>query len=402
MPQRSAFRRRQKQDSTCNAEGGAEEAEEATKGGLQNSPTRDFETMKTNLALLSFSDDIDRQAYSPRQTRKKQTNKQYDAAGISTRATSDNETKSTVDSEDTALAALIARISSVPVTLKRESNKGRCVYADAPITAGTVVMSECAIAAAVSTDKIADYCSYCFRGNSSLRRCTGCQLLHYCNTTCQRADWRMHKYECKALKRLDSNSAIKAISTRIMARLLRQRHQDTSMARLVDRLEGHKAQHTTTVMERYAQLSLAVRELIDASELPSSAAELLELWCRLGCNSHAILDAELEDVGVGIYIGLSLLNHSCSPNCTILFDGTTAVTRSLCAINPGEELTINYLDVTLPKAKRQKELQDRYFFTCRCDKCQRVSVYTLWTGESDEIMPSLLIMLRRLVGCRSY
>jgi SET and MYND domain-containing protein len=91
-------------------------------------------------------------------------------------------------------------------------------------------------------------------------------------------------------------------------------------------------------MERYAQLSLVVRELIDESELPASAVELLELWCRLSCNSHAILDTELEDVGVGIYIGLSQLNHSCYPNCTIVFDGTTAIIRSLCAINPGEEV----------------------------------------------------------------
>jgi hypothetical protein len=81
-----------------------------------------------------------------------------------------------------ALAALINRISSVPVTLERENSKGRGIYTDMLIAAGTVVMSEPTTIAVVSTDKVTSYCSHCFRNSSSLRRCTGCQLLHYCGT----------------------------------------------------------------------------------------------------------------------------------------------------------------------------------------------------------------------------
>jgi hypothetical protein len=64
MPQRSAIRRRQKQDFN-------DGAEEETEARLQSNSARDFEAVKTNLALLSFGDDIDRSKYSPRQTKKK-------------------------------------------------------------------------------------------------------------------------------------------------------------------------------------------------------------------------------------------------------------------------------------------------------------------------------------------
>ncbi|RKP26558.1 hypothetical protein SYNPS1DRAFT_4016, partial [Syncephalis pseudoplumigaleata] len=62
-------------------------------------------------------------------------------------------------------------------------------------------------------------------------------------------------------------------------------------------------------------------------------------------------------------------NHSCRPNCAVVFDGTQAIVRTLHAIEPGEELTINYIDVTLPRMVRQDELQKRYFFSCSCDGC---------------------------------
>jgi len=36
----------------------------------------------------------------------------------------------------------------------------------------------------------------------------------------------------------------------------------------------------------------------------------------------------------------------------------------------GTELCISYIDVDLPVAERQVQLQLDYFFTCRCERCQ--------------------------------
>ena len=43
--------------------------------------------------------------------------------------------------------------------------------------------------------------------------------------------------------------------------------------------------------------------------------------------------------------------------------------RALRPIARGEEVMVSYIDATNPYHVRQRELQDRYFFTCECSKC---------------------------------
>ncbi len=38
-------------------------------------------------------------------------------------------------------------------------------------------------------------------------------------------------------------------------------------------------------------------------------------------------------------------------------------------IEAGEELTVSYLDQTLPRAQRQQRLSFAYGFSCRCARC---------------------------------
>lgn len=40
-------------------------------------------------------------------------------------------------------------------------------------------------------------------------------------------------------------------------------------------------------------------------------------------------------------------------------------------IRKGEELTISYIDETLPFKDRQAKLKTMYMFTCTCPKCDR-------------------------------
>ncbi|KAI9593506.1 hypothetical protein BDF19DRAFT_447955 [Syncephalis fuscata] len=224
------------------------------------------------------------------------------------------------DENDTALATQLT---------------SRGIYAKALLAAGTVVLTEPAAVAVLYTKTLANYCSHCFCNDSSLRRCTGCERLYYCSTTCQRADWKLHKRECTALRKLNTKTLADA-PTRAMARLLRLQHSDPLLKMIFHSLVGHRQLQSATTLESYTRLSLNVAELIDTAELPGSATDLIEYWCRFGCNSHAILDAELEDVGVGIY---------------------PAIVRSLHTIDKNEELTINYIDVTMPTTTRQHELK---------------------------------------------
>lgn len=42
------------------------------------------------------------------------------------------------------------------------------------------------------------HCNCCFQSNSHLQRCAGCKIVWYCNSECQKNDWKSaHSIECK-------------------------------------------------------------------------------------------------------------------------------------------------------------------------------------------------------------
>jgi SET and MYND domain-containing protein len=76
-------------------------------------------------------------------------------------------------------------------------------------------------------------------------------------------------------------------------------------------------------------------------------------------------------VGCALSSTLSALNHSCEPNATATVQRGWLVVASLKPIQPGEELTICYVDATSPVAKRQEVLREHYNFDCACSRCVR-------------------------------
>lgn len=46
-------------------------------------------------------------------------------------------------------------------------------------------------------------------------------------------------------------------------------------------------------------------------------------------NSFSICDQELHSVGTGIYLAASVVDHSCTPNAVVTFEGTTLSMRAL-------------------------------------------------------------------------
>lgn len=67
---------------------------------------------------------------------------------------------------------------------------------------------------------------------------------------------------------------------------------------------------------------------------------------------------------------MSLANHSCIPNALVIFDGRKMSLRALYPIKTGEQVLISYVDTTQRRDLRQNDLQNRYFFTCHCEKCE--------------------------------
>ncbi|XP_055344233.1 uncharacterized protein LOC129592267 [Paramacrobiotus metropolitanus] len=68
---------------------------------------------------------------------------------------------------------------------------------------GDIIMSCSPLVWVLERAAYKTHCAYCFHDNQALRKCSGCQVHHYCNATCQVADWKMeHKLECAALREI--------------------------------------------------------------------------------------------------------------------------------------------------------------------------------------------------------
>ncbi|NWT36821.1 SMYD3 methyltransferase, partial [Rissa tridactyla] len=94
------------------------------------------------------------------------------------------------------------------------------------------------------------------------------------------------------------------------------------------------------------------------------------LFLQVTCNCFTISNGEMQDVGVGLYPSMSLLNHSCDPNCVIVFEGYQLLLHSVREIQIGEELTVSYIESLMPTSERQKQLMRQYCFECDCLLCQ--------------------------------
>eukprot|EP01102_Stenamoeba_stenopodia_P001770 TRINITY_DN11609_c0_g1_i1.p1 TRINITY_DN11609_c0_g1~~TRINITY_DN11609_c0_g1_i1.p1 ORF type:complete len:583 (-),score=128.30 TRINITY_DN11609_c0_g1_i1:27-1613(-) len=129
---------------------------------------------------------------------------------------------------------------------------------------------------------------------------------------------------------------------------------------------------------------------------------LLELFCKLECNSFGIWLTNDDGIGMGVYPRCSYFNHSCAPTVGKLtsfilaplnpdsevLQGIKRVINfgnkseeinkrlqlqwlfTLTNVRKGEELTYSYVDISAPGCVRRQELQQHYFFDCRCERCK--------------------------------
>jgi hypothetical protein len=92
---------------------------------------------------------------------------------------------------------------------------------------------------------------------------------------------------------------------------------------------------------------------------------------QMATNAFRVTLADSTPIGLCFEPTASFANHSCMPNTGIMFDGRHMTLRALNPIKEGEQILISYIDVTQIRDERRRELEDRYFFTCHCDKCER-------------------------------
>ncbi|XP_076834812.1 histone-lysine N-methyltransferase SMYD3 [Brachyhypopomus gauderio] len=279
------------------------------------------------------------------------------------------------------------------------SGKGNGLRALLQIHTGELIHSCDPYAFCIAQNSVRSTCHYCLSRGDSLLRCSQCKSARYCSSQCQKQAWPEHKRECKCLKHLQPRLPTDAVrlTARIIFSLLNDPEPHPEELYSLAEHQSHLKDMSDEKREGLSQLCCMLQlylmqEVADTSMLPGGL-DLMGLLARVTCNCFSISDGELQDIGVGIYPSMSLLNHDCQPNCVMVFVGKKLHLRAIRNIQPCEELTISYTDILAPREERQTLLERQYHFLCQCQRCNRedgdcamlAGERTAWAGLRDTL-----------------
>ncbi|XP_050506253.1 histone-lysine N-methyltransferase SMYD3 isoform X1 [Diabrotica virgifera virgifera] len=221
-------------------------------------------------------------------------------------------------------------------------------------------------------------CDFCFQ-KGQLLKCSVCRYTYYCGRACQREGWTVHKLECKYLKQISPR--ILPDSGRLLARLIKvlekgghntkSYYTDIRFRTFKDLMSHYpNLKNDSTRMEHFSSLYAVLYEFFRGESLPNSA-ELMGMYGRICINSYSICNQELQSLGTGLYLAASVADHSCHPTAVVTFEGTTLIMRALKSFPnlDWSKIYISYIDVMATKKERLQELEQAYYFLCRCVKC---------------------------------
>ncbi|KDQ11009.1 hypothetical protein BOTBODRAFT_469989 [Botryobasidium botryosum FD-172 SS1] len=293
---------------------------------------------------------------------------------------------------------------------------------------GTTLLSIRPHISALSTSSLDAYCSACHappdpqkEGGSALKRCTRCKIIWYCSSKCQAADWAAHKPECTAIVNFQSHASSASANldgggngdagsahqshrigeegqeggnrvpneaVRALARMLWKKKReggDSVWWREIEAMQSHRENIAATQHGTVAALAHTLTAYL--SPTPSShlevlsdlgigsARDLVDLLSKFTTNSFTLSTPSLSPIGVFISPITALINHSCAPNAVIVFPRAHPGAENrleviaIRDIQPGEEVLTSYIDISVPRVHRQKELKERYLFDCDCSLC---------------------------------
>ncbi|KAH9878933.1 hypothetical protein J1614_002368 [Plenodomus biglobosus] len=251
------------------------------------------------------------------------------------------------------------------------------------------------LVASLDTVRLLDTCANCFvwteaasagtrlyvPEDTKVSKCAGCQRFRYCSKfksdierlqACQKEAWaRGHKHECKVFKALGDKELPKAVVA-CMELLSWRKHglipndEWEHLCRLQTHIDDFKKSASYPNIELMAMGASQFSLTQDMFDKDFVAA----MYARVLTNSLTLITPTLDPLGIVLDAKLGHINHSCDPNAYIMMDGAEISIRTLRPIEKDEEIYISYTDTTIPFQRRQSELKARWFFACKCAKCQ--------------------------------
>jgi hypothetical protein len=210
-------------------------------------------------------------------------------------------------------------------------------------------------------------------GLKPLKVCSGCKIVRYCSAQCQKSSWTdAHKHECKIFKKLYPR--VLPSNVRAIMRLLLGDDAEGSNLKGILQMQDHLKHFQERGGQQWQDLCLSAKAAKAYSGTKIDEATVLRLCGILHTNSFTLVTPTYDPIGVALHPKLGYMNHSCEYNATVRFGKYGhAEVIPIRPIQAGEEILISYVDELLPYTERQAELKERYFFTCRCPRCERES-----------------------------
>lgn len=285
------------------------------------------------------------------------------------------------------------------LTLTATPERGRCVLATTSLPPGAILND--LSGAPLAHVFFPQFCSGCGVASTSLLFCKGCDVYRFCSRKCQQLDWPMHKAECEGLKSLGKGvppsvllvgRALNVVSKGGLIFLPQVGTASLDRAALETpngllSLPHNYGLHSEKVKLDFSAMAPALQKLgVNCEHLKPLA--ILEMFGRARCSVFTIADAELRPKGLGFYPLGGAVNHSCSPNAFALWGaekGTQQTIRTTSAIKPGEEVTISYIDASLPTHLRREELLEGYQFQCTCPRCALMAASSSSTSSATAL-----------------
>ena len=239
------------------------------------------------------------------------------------------------------------------------------------------------------------HCSNCLQVIETLQGCRtsvlcpSCELMSYCSAGCLEEDRSDHRLECSIMEDLSQLPDITRITARLLLKL-EEGGEDQSEP--LPFSEGERSfldllSHADKIEEGdpcARQIFDCLTELIPAAT--GSWQHFKQVYGKLIINSFEISGQYDEKLGWALYIGPSILDHSCVPSAEVDFKGKDIIIKSRVRMRPRElsRNTICFIDRTRTFTERQESLSRHFQMrNCPCSLCRDL---VLLTGRINSVL----------------
>uniref|UniRef100_A0A7E4ZU85 MYND-type domain-containing protein n=1 Tax=Panagrellus redivivus TaxID=6233 RepID=A0A7E4ZU85_PANRE len=234
----------------------------------------------------------------------------------------------------------------------------------------------------VNNNKVNKYCSHCLRlpeEGKELQHCGACAFAKYCSKDCQKLAWKMHRTECRRLNGVFPNLPLTEVL--FLSRCI---DKVIFLEEFGDKFGWEKVRKWSDVMGHHDDIRADKEKMAHFEKIYTKISafrkeemidkdKFFDIFCKVTINSHSVHTNGGDEIGMSMDLGVSMYDHSCRPNCTMVFDGYRVFLRPLSQeISPYDTKRsfISYIDVGRSRYQRRLELKGKWYFDCQCDRCK--------------------------------